>query len=100
MELERLSLVPQFNTDSKYKRARIRQTKYNDAVVFEVAARDINMANCKEEGAKFCIKCHHRAKGIISQYLSNPGSSIIRQKKENNVGKVMNENSCQFVTLL
>ena len=65
----------------------------------EVSATDINMTNC-EEGAKFCVKFHHWAKGIIFQYLSNPGSSIIRRKKENNVGKVMYDNSCQFVTLL
>ena len=41
----------------------------------------------------FEVKFHHRRKGIIS-------GSIMRQKKENNVGKVMYTNSCQFVTLL
>ena len=68
--------------------------------MFEVDAADINNAESELEGGKFCVNFNHRAKGIISQYLSNPGSSIIWRKKENNVGKVMYDHSCQFVTLL
>ena len=48
-------MVPQFNTD------------YNDTVVFEVDAADINMGNASQKELRFALKFHPLTKGIISR---------------------------------